>query len=103
MAAPVPGGRALSRLRPAGLAFAAAHLLDGCALSGLHSQPLLKYKRATQRTDYALGVCTRHWRTALLDLDCRAGFSEFLLNVFRFVFRYAFFDWFRSAFHKILG
>jgi hypothetical protein len=31
-------------LRPIGLAFAAAHLITGCALSGLHSQPLMLIK-----------------------------------------------------------
>jgi hypothetical protein len=54
MAAPFSQACALSRLRFAflslraialplrvGLAFAAAHFLYGCALSGLHSQPLI--------------------------------------------------------------
>src|SRR6188474_3171649 len=36
-----------SWLRPIGLAFAAAHLLHGCALSGLHSQPLIFFMAAS--------------------------------------------------------
>src|SRR5207244_2080421 len=36
-------------LRPIGLAFAAAHPLTGCALSGLHSQPLILLLAAPYR------------------------------------------------------
>src|SRR5688500_11206224 len=36
-------------LRPLGLAFAAAHLFTGCALPGLHSQPLISLLAAPSR------------------------------------------------------
>src|SRR6266850_2083087 len=36
-------------LRPIGLAFAAAHFIGGCALSGLHSQPLILLVAAPYR------------------------------------------------------
>jgi hypothetical protein len=35
--------RAIALTLRVGLAFAAAHFLDGCALSGLHSQPLIEF------------------------------------------------------------
>src|SRR6266487_3518701 len=36
-------------LRPIGLAFAAAHVICRCALSGLHSQPLMLFVAAPYR------------------------------------------------------
>src|SRR5688572_2480373 len=39
----------------------------------------------------------------LLNFDCCAGFSEFLLNVFCFVFGYAFLNRLRSRLNQILG
>src|SRR5262245_58884932 len=41
--------------------------------------------------------------SCLLNIDCCASFSEFLLNGLGFVFVYAFFDWLRCTFDQILG
>jgi hypothetical protein len=41
--------RAIALTLRVGLAFAAAHFINGCALSGLHSQPLILLMAAPYR------------------------------------------------------
>src|SRR2546425_401969 len=62
-----------------------------------------KKQGGPEKADYALQVSTWNTGSCLLNFDCCAGFGKFLLDVLCFVFGYAFFDRFRSAFDQILG
>src|SRR6267142_2762931 len=62
-----------------------------------------KKQGGPEKADYALQVSTWNISSCLLNFDCCAGFGKFLLDVFCFVFGYAFLDRLRSAFDQILG